>query len=125
MASAGKAPMSHEARTPERIRAHYLAERELADRVRRAATFEERRRLFNGMYDELFAKIPDHPRLVQGESARADRERSVDWNLAQLRPYLEPGCVFLEMGAGDCALAARVASIASRVYALDISDQSG
>ncbi len=77
------------------------------------------------MYDELFAKVPDHPRLVQREKDRAERERSIDWNLAQLRPYLDPGCVFLEMGAGDCALAARVASIASRVYALDISDQSG
>ncbi|HEX4762964.1 MAG TPA: hypothetical protein VFU92_01455, partial [Usitatibacter sp.] len=38
-----------EARTPERLLAHYLVERELADRVRAAATAEERRALFATM----------------------------------------------------------------------------
>jgi SAM-dependent methyltransferase len=111
-------------RTPERLRAHYLVERALADRVRAAADFDERRRIVSGMYDELFAKVPDHPRLVQGDRA-AERERDVRWNLAQLAPWLTPGCTFLEMGAGDCALAARAAEIAERVYAIDISDQTG
>jgi len=110
-------------RTLERVRAHYLVERELADRVRRARSFEERREIFSGMYDELFAKVPDHPRLVEGGRA-AERERDVRWNLAQLAPWLSPGCVFLELGSGDCALAARVAEVAGHVFAVDISDQT-
>jgi len=111
-------------RTPDRIRAHYLIEREIADRLRKAGTREERRKIMSGMYQELFERVPDHPRLLARADAVAQRARSVEWNLAQLRPYLKPGCVFLEVGAGDCALASRVASIARRVYAVDISDQT-
>jgi SAM-dependent methyltransferase len=40
-----------------------------------------------------------------------------------LKPYLKPGMTFLEIGAGDCALASRVAKTARQVYAVDISDQ--
>jgi SAM-dependent methyltransferase len=112
-----------ERRTPERLRAHYLVERGIADRVRAARTPEERRAIFATMYDELFSQVPDHPRIDAKASASASRERDLDWSMAQLRPYLFDGCTFLEVGAGDCALAARVAERAGRVYAVDISDQ--
>ena len=75
------------------------------------------------MYEDLFREVPDHPRLRARDDASAERERDVGWDLAQLRPYLEPGCTFLEIGAGDCALSARVAEGAGRVYAVDISSQ--
>jgi SAM-dependent methyltransferase len=113
-----------EARSFERLQAHYLVERELADRVRAATTPEERRALFATMYDELFRRVPDHPRLTQRAAKTRYRERNVAWNLAQLRPYLRPGCHFLEVGAGDCALAARVARTAALVHAVDISPQA-
>ena len=76
------------------------------------------------MYQELFERVPDHPRLLVRPDAPAERARDVEWNFAQLKPYLEPGCTFLEIGAGDCALARRVAPIARQVYAVDISDQT-
>ena len=113
-----------ERRTPERLRAHYLVERALADRLRRARTFEERQAIFAGMYEELFAQVPDHPRLAAKGASTSLRERDVAWNMAQLRPYLAPGCTFLEVGAGDCALSARVAATARQVYAVDISNQA-
>jgi len=100
-------------RSPERLREHYAVERELADRVRAAATPEERRALFATMYEELFRRVPDHPRLAQRAANTAYRDRNVAWNLAQLAPYLRRGCHFLEIGAGDCALSARVAASAS------------
>ena len=112
------------ARSPERLRAHYRVERKLADRLRRAPDAESRRRIFATMYDDLFREVPDHPRLRAGAEALAKRERDIGWDLAQLRPYLEEGCTFLEVGAGDCALSARVAEGASTVYAVDISDQA-
>jgi SAM-dependent methyltransferase len=117
-----------ESRQEARLRAHYVVERELADRVRAAASFEERQAIFATMYDELFARVPDHPRLAARRADSEYRELNVRWNLAQLRPYLRPGCTFLEVGAGDCALAARVATEANTVYAVDISfsaQQSG
>ena len=112
-----------ESRPPERLRVHYLAERQLADRIRATRTYEERQAIFATMYDELFRLVPDHPRLAAKGASTASRERDIGWNLAQLEPYLVRGCTFLEIGAGDCALSARVARDASQVYAVDISDQ--
>jgi SAM-dependent methyltransferase len=113
-----------ESRSPERLRAHYEAECELADQIRRAENAQARRAILATMYEELFRRIPDHPRLAQRAANTAYRERNVDWNLAQLAPYLKPGCHFLEVGAGDCVLSARVASIAAVVHAVDISPQA-
>lgn len=112
-----------ESRTPERLRAHYLVERRIADRIRQARGAGERQAIFATMYEELFAQVPDHPRLAAKGAATASRERDLGWNMAQLRPYLFGGCTFLEVGAGDCALAARVAGTAKQVYAVDISNQ--
>ena len=106
------------------MRKHYLVERELADRLRRSHSPEERRRIFETMYDELFRKVPDHPRLHDRHEAAARRARNVAWNLAQLRRFITPGCVFMEVGAGDCALAEKIAATARHVYAVDVSDQS-
>jgi SAM-dependent methyltransferase len=113
-----------ENRSTERLRVHYFVERGLADRVRRAAGPEERRAIFATMYDELFRQVPDHPRLLAKGRATAGRQRDIGWDMAQLRRYLKRDCVFLEVGAGDCALSAMVAARASRVYAVDISDQT-
>src|SRR3954462_6951799 len=112
-----------ESRSPERLREHYLVERELADRVRNAPDWESRRAVFATMYDDLFARVPDHPRRAAKRADSAARESQIRWNLAQLAPYLRPGMTFLEVGAGDCALASRVAKDAKQVYAVDISDQ--
>lgn len=110
-------------RPPERLRAHYDVERELADRVRNAGSWEKRREVFATMYDELFTRVPDHPRIAQKRAETAGREDRLRWNLAQLKPYLREGLTFLEVGAGDCALSARIAAQARHVYAVDISDQ--
>ncbi|MEO7741413.1 MAG: methyltransferase domain-containing protein [Usitatibacter sp.] len=111
-------------RSPDRLRAHYLVERRIADRVRAARTPEERRAIFATMYDDLFAQVPDHPRIAAKGASSRERERDLDWSMAQLRPYLFDGCTFLEVGAGDCALSARVAQRAGRVHAVDISRQA-
>jgi SAM-dependent methyltransferase len=116
---AARAPRTT-SRTAERLRAHYLVETEIADRLRKARSREERRGIMAGMYQELFRRVPDHPRLLARADAAAKRARDVEWNLAQLRPYLRPDSVFLEIGAGDCALANRLAPLVKRVYAVDI-----
>ncbi len=107
-----------EERSDERLFAHYLVERELARRLRRSRSFGERRRLAARVYDELYARVPDHP--MRGGENVAERERSVAWRWRQVRPYIGRQSVFLDVGAGDCALAARVASQARLAYALDI-----
>jgi SAM-dependent methyltransferase len=124
LVSLRKPPRREEKRSEERLRLHYLVERRLADRLRAAATAEERRVICATMYDELFRLVPDHPRLLARRSARAERDQGIEWDMAQLRRFLEPGSVFLEVGAGDCALSRRVALRARQVYAVDICDQT-
>ena len=49
----------------------------------------------------------------------ARRERGAERELRYLRSALDLHCVFLEIGAGDCAWARRAAGYAERVYAVD------
>jgi SAM-dependent methyltransferase len=106
-------------RALDRIREHYVVERELADRLR-AADARERTTLYRTVYDELFRRIPDHPQLTRANNPAAQIE-SVEGHLRLLTPYLEPGGDFLEIGAGDCQLAYAVARVARAVYAVDAS----
>lgn len=106
-------------RSPERLEYHYLVERELADRLRRADR-EERTRLYGEVYDELFRRVEDHPQLV----LKADPALRAAWvrsEAAWLRRRLAPGLAFLEVGAGDCALSLEMCAFADRVYAIDVS----
>ena len=119
-----KSQRGDEKRSAERLKLHYMVERRLADRVRAASTAEERRAVFATMYDELFRLVPDHPRLLARQTAQQERVTGIAWDMAQLKPFIRPGCTFLEIGAGDCALAARVAGVAGQVYAVDIADQT-
>jgi SAM-dependent methyltransferase len=109
-----------EIRTDEQILEHYLIERELADRLRHASR-ADRRRLYSDLYDELFRRVPHHP-MLKGVSP-AQRRREVDLQLRFLKRFLTPTTVFMEIGAGDCALAIRAASIVRRVYAIEVSEQ--
>src|SRR5882762_9619035 len=96
-----------ETRSFERIREHYLIEKELAARLRTATT-EERRHLYATVYDELFRRVPDHPQLVL---KREDKWRRTEvlHRLKLLSNYLRSDATFLEIGPGDCALSIEVA----------------
>jgi SAM-dependent methyltransferase len=108
-------------RTLEQVWNHYQVEKALAARLK-AADREGRRRIFETMYDELFAAVPDHPRLTQQRgaelTARANRPKT---NL--LRRWIRPDSLLVEFAAGDCAFAAAMANRVRKVVAVDISDQ--
>jgi SAM-dependent methyltransferase len=102
------------------LRRHYDVERELADRLR-ASSGAERRALYGEIYNELFARVPDHPQLTR----KVSHERSREKYLAEfqlIRKFITPTTDFLEIGAGDCALSLHVAKHVRRVTALDVSD---
>lgn len=100
---------------------HYLVEKALADRVR-SSTRDERQVLLPKVYDELFARVPDHPRLTRRDSPD-DSQRSVVNRMKILHGALNKNTVFLEIAPGDCRLSYAVAEHVARVYAADISDQ--
>jgi len=109
-----------EVRSDERLRAHYEVERELADRLRASAP-ADRRALYSRVYDELFARVPDHPQLRRKASS-ALSEAAVSAQYRLLERYVRPGFTYLEVGAGDCALALRACRDAASVIAADVSD---
>ncbi|HVL35266.1 MAG TPA: class I SAM-dependent methyltransferase [Burkholderiales bacterium] len=116
--------MQSELRTPEQLREHYLIERELADRLRRAPK-DQRRRLYSEVYGELLRRVPHHPRLRARHDPASARERQehVERMLALVRRFVSPERALMEIGSGDCALSLRACAFARRVYALDVTDQ--
>ena len=115
--------MNKDPRTIERLRHHFEVEKTLAARLL-ASTREERPQLFRTMYGELFAQVPDHPRLVRRDEAAAS-QRAVASQMALLRGQLAGVKSFLEFAPGDCRLAFEVCRHVDKVFAVDISDQSG
>lgn len=108
-------------RTLDRVRHHYEVEKRLAARLR-ASTRGERSEILRSMYDELFAEVPDHPRLVRrGDEAATRAANARKWRV--LGPLIGPRTVYAEFGPGDCRFALEVAGRAELVYAIDVSDQ--
>ncbi|MCU1268063.1 MAG: Methyltransferase type 11 [Acidobacteria bacterium] len=108
-----------ETRSFERIKDHYLIEKELAARLR-TGTKDERRLLYATVYDELFRRVPDHPQLRSKRDTRG-RRREVLERLKLLGHYLQADATYLEIGPGDCALAIEVARRVRKVFAVDVS----
>lgn len=109
-------------RTVEQVRRHYEAEKEIVARLR-TATRAERSLMYRTMYDELFAKVPDHPRL----RAHLDPEQFERRNLQKfsyVAPYVASTDTFAEFAPGDCAFARFMCSKVHEVYAYDISEQT-
>lgn len=110
-------------RTADQLRNHFEVERTIAARLK-AADREERARIYRTMYDELFEKVPDHPRLAR----RDDRRRSEALSATRLGLYerfLNESMVVAEFGSGDCRFAHQLCRRVGFVYGVDISDQRG
>lgn len=113
--------MGPEARTPERIKAHYEIEKQLAQRLFNS-TREERRTLYTSLYDELFLRVPDHPLLTKKLSPE-ESAQEIAYEFRYIQPFLKKDTVYLEIGPGDCALAFKVAEFVKTVYAVDVSEE--
>jgi len=110
-------------RSQERLRRHYEVEKALADRLRRTTSREDRAKLYESMYDTLFAAVPDHPRLTRARDA-AFIERVNRGRLAIVSSYLRPDARVLDIGAGDCTFSFELARRAQNVTAIEISEGS-
>jgi ubiquinone/menaquinone biosynthesis C-methylase UbiE len=104
-------------RPPERLIAHYELERRLADRLR-AASREERSRLYSEVYSELFESLPDHPQKT-AVGLRPDR---IAKQVRFLKPLMGHGDVYLEIGCGDALLPFALSGIAREALGLDVTD---
>jgi SAM-dependent methyltransferase len=100
------------------LRAHLEIERPLADRLRNAATQDERRALYGPVYSDYRAQIAGHPSIERRDAQRS----SVPMQAALVRPLLRASSTFVELGAGEGALAAELAPEVARAIALDVTD---
>ncbi len=108
-----------DARSPERIRAHYLIEVELADRLRDAPP-EARRQMYGEVYDELFRRVHDHPQLTRRTNPAQQSSHGCE-QARLIAQFLPRGGHYVEVGAGDCATARHVAAFAGQVTAVEVS----
>src|SRR5262249_27813151 len=111
-----------EKRTPEQLRQHYEVEKEIGARLRQAPA-EERLGLYPILYDELYRRVPLHPRLTR----KADpllAKGAVDDSMALLKHFLKPDSVYLEIGPGDCGLTLHVSRQVKQAYAVEVSTEA-
>lgn len=114
-----KRPPAGENRTVEQLYEQYVVEKELATRLK-TATSAERGGLYTAVYEELYRRVPHHPQL-RNKVSPDEQAKRIARQLSSLEPWLKPETVFLEIGAGDCALSFAVAKRVAKVYGLDVS----
>lgn len=110
-------------RTYESLLHHFEIERSIAKRLKETDR-EGRKQIYSTMYDQLFAQVPDHPRLKR----RADTSLTERTNISKarlLQPFVRGDAVFLEFGSGDCRFSIAMAHRFRQVHAVDIADQIG
>ena len=110
-------------RSYESVRHHFEIERAIAKRLK-TADRPARKQIYSTMYDELFAQVPDHPRLTRRDDA-ALTERVNRSKMRLLQSFARGDADFLEFGAGDCRFSFAMAKRFRQVYAVDIADQIG
>lgn len=108
-------------RSIEKIRHHYRIEKNLAQRLM-SSQAEERTSLYSDLYDELFRQVPDHPQLMEKNDGKLEGRR-VKAQTRLLRPLLNKDTVFLEVGAGGCALAKAISDLVKHCFAVDVSQE--
>ena len=102
----------------ERIQEHYRLEVRLARRLCDAAP-EERRHLYSTVYSELYERVPY---LREGLPLQELRVRAAQ--MARfLQRFLTRDSVFLEIGAGSCALSLTIAKSVDKVYAVEVYER--
>lgn len=108
-------------RNLEQLTNHYLVEKSIAERLMKADR-ERRKQIYATMYDELFRKVPDHPRLHR----RGNEELTSKTNRSKLgfvKRFIDSSTVFLEYAPGDCRFLVEIAGQVRYAYGLDIADQ--
>lgn len=112
--------MAQNLRTEQQLWEQYQVEKELARKLRQAPK-EERRGLYASLYDELYRRISHHPQVIRKQASQELPENVIKQRKF-LRPFLNQKTIFLEVGAGDCALSLEIAKSVKQAYAVEVSE---
>lgn len=100
---------------------HYFVEKKIAMRIKNSSR-DERKILYKTMYQELFAEVPDHPRLTQAYSEKLTSFYN-STKFAIIERFINTNSIVLEFAPGDCSFAYALCKRVKRVIGVDISDQ--
>lgn len=114
------AKLYNDTRSAERITAHYLIERRLADDMRASTKHDRENGAYNRLYDTLLSQVYDHPRWTASHDPSDDY---ADRQVRLLRRELRPDDTFLDIGGGDCRIALSIAPHVAKSIVVDVSDQ--
>ncbi len=108
-------------RSYDQVFNHYQVEKRLASKLKQADR-RARTEIYSTMYDELFSKVPDHPRLTK-RNDEAESRKKVGHRLAFIKRFLKKDEVFVEFASGDGRLLKEAAQHCEQAIGVDISDQ--
>lgn len=108
-------------RSYDQVFNHYQVEKRLASKLKQADR-RARTEIYSTMYDELFSKVPDHPRLTK-RNDEAESRKKVGHRLAFIKRFLKKDEVFVEFASGDGRLLKEAAQHCGQAIGVDISDQ--
>lgn len=106
-------------RTYEQIIEHYKLEIRLADKLRKA-NWDERKHLYQSVYDEYFSSLSHLPQLNKTDD---EIKSKIRFEMVHIKPFLKPDISYLELGAGDCSLAKEVSRYVRKVYIGEVSTE--
>lgn len=112
------ARLRQDRRPPERIRAHYVLERQLTERLL-SAPVSELPVAYESAYKALFDALPDHP---QHTADRASDSLRIKTQLGYLRGVVGDRDVFAEIGCGDAAVSLALSPHATQTIGIDVTD---
>ena len=86
------------------------------------ATKEERKILYTKLYDELYERVPHHPQLNRKFNLEL-QSKAIQSQIKLLLSFFSSEKIFMELGAGDCALSFELCKYFKKVYAIDVSEK--
>jgi ubiquinone/menaquinone biosynthesis C-methylase UbiE len=113
-----------DARTADRLIAHYRLERRLADEMRQSTQEQREQGLYATLYDTLLNELADHPRkAAETEAARLRKRAYVERQARMILKETSKDDVFVDIGGGDCEVALLVAPHVARAMVVDVCDK--
>jgi len=103
----------------QQVKEAYLLEKKLAEKLNNASR-EDRKQLYNSVYEEYYEKFPQHPFVDRNDNLL---KKSANKQLNYLLPFLKANDIFLEIGAGSGFLSIEAAKNCQKVYIVDVSDE--
>jgi SAM-dependent methyltransferase len=105
--------------TEDQIYQIYETEIKHSNRLRISDT-KKRKLLYEKVYEDYYSELPFHPAFKVKNNFEIQKNR-LDFQLNKLIPIVNKNQVFVEVGAGDCALSKQLSSYVGKIYALEIS----